>query len=221
MELKSIIGSQVIRLMAISPSQEKPTSFLSFLKKVEDQFYFLQGPRLHTDYNLKKGITFFKGEFEGFLIERLSLFTNGILCELPATTDAGDAFLDKLLTWGNLEFNAFPNYSGSNPHFYESAIEIHADINLAQSFKKYSSIETGISTALQKYGQRSAEFKPFGFRLHCDTTKLGENDLFPSAFTFEHRANHPFSSNLFYSSAPLRTDDHLSALQALERALRN
>lgn len=42
---------------------------------------------------------------------------------------------------------------------------------------------------------------------------------FVSAFTIERRVGHPFSENRYFSSAPLRTADHIRALEEIGRLL--
>jgi len=41
----------------------------------------------------------------------------------------------------------------------------------------------------------------------------------PMAFAFERRDGHPFDEALYFSSAPLKTQDHLNCLDDLEKML--
>ena len=55
-----------------------------------------------------------------------------------------------------------------------------------------------------------------GIGLHNDVPDGGMYKT--SKFIFERREGEPFSRNLYFSTAPLRTKDHLELLALLEKA---
>ena len=67
------------------------------------------------------------------------------------------------------------------------------------------------------YGLRPFKFDFGGLSLATDPTLYAGRK--PVAFTLARRVNAPYSEKFFYSSAPLKTDDHVALLQQLEKAL--
>lgn len=58
-------------------------------------------------------------------------------------------------------------------------------------------------------------FQPTALLINAD---LSQTKIPPSVFSVERLAEHPFSEQLYFSSAPLRTDEHLTVLQQFEAA---
>lgn len=220
MEIRKIIGAQAVRLIPVTETDQKPTSFARFLKGLEQKYCFLQVPNTLAEFNPQSGIAFHKGLFEDQLIERFVVYNKGLLCGTGADSDLCDGFLDDVQTWGESEFGFSPNSKKGKSDSYESHLEVHIDDNLAMAFQAYSGIGQSIWECLKSYGHSPAMFEVSGITLHTDVIQLPDAALHPIQFRLERRANNAYFANIYYAQAPLRTQDHVAVLQELEKALR-
>jgi hypothetical protein len=221
MEVRKIIGSQAVRLIPVTETDQKPIGFARFLKGLEQRYSFLQAPRVLSDFNLNTGIPYLKGLFEGQIIERVAIYGKGILCESPTDTTMCDQFLDDVQAWGEREFGFSPNSKRGRSDYYESHLEVHAEENIGNVFQRFSSVGQSIWEKLKSYEQAGAMFEVSGLKFHTDTIQLPDSLLHPIQFTFERRAEHPYFANIYYSQAPLKTEDHITVLGQLETVFKN
>ena len=188
----------------------------------------LPGNGTDAEYDATKGITFGHGKFkvrttesaegrvsEEIVIDSFQAFNDGVVVNTRAFVEDADLFLDDLIAWTTKSFGF--NILDDPPiqRTYASSIEVTFQGSLAPLFNKIGILNKRITTALTSYGKVPQSYEVSGFSLHCDTTKLLPPN--PAAFTFERRVQHSYTSNLYFSSAPLKTTDHLKVLEELEK----
>ena len=100
---------------------------------------------------------------------------------------------------------------------YYSSLEIQMDGKFGDQIAKVSSLSNLIMSKFKLYGLSTLSFPVFGFKLNSDAAT--ETVPIPSEFGFERRAGQPFSSSLYASWGPLRTQDHLEVLTAIEKMM--
>jgi len=88
------------------------------------------------------------------------------------------------------------------------------DGELGDQLVKVSFLNDLIMSKFKIYGMTTQSFPAFGFKLNTDATV--ETVPIPSEFGFERRIGQPFSSSIYASWGPLRTQDHLEVLTAIE-----
>src|SRR5208282_5464908 len=101
---------------------------------------------------------------------------------------------------------------------YSSALECVFDKSIIGHFKELSEIGRGITTLVREYSLKSCpDYQPEGFSLHFEL----DPSLIPSpiSFTVQRRIGHPYKENKYFSVAPLKTQDHKSVLERLEKLL--
>jgi hypothetical protein len=59
-------------------------------------------------------------------------------------------------------------------------------------------------------------FEPTAILINAD---LSQAKIGPAIFSVERRADIPFSENIYFSSAPLRTSEHLDVVKEFEASL--
>jgi hypothetical protein len=91
-------------------------------------------------------------------------------------------------------------------------------LDLGARFSQFQSIGNLLLEKLRGYGQQPDTFTVSSLRLHYDISTAP----IPQApeFIFERRAKLPYNLNTFFSAAPLTTDDHMVALELLEKIFR-
>jgi|SRR6516162_5146067 hypothetical protein len=213
MKLSNIIMSRAIRLGKVSGPGGGAVYGINLSKACEERYGFLQGPRVLSDYDLNKGITFLHGFFENHVIDNFQVFSSGIVAEAKLDTDECDRFLDDVLKWiterGGIEFSIGEPTS----RLYVSQLEIQSDIRLMSAFPKLAPLGRQIADILRGYGHATPDFELSGLSFGAT-----QNDT--TGFKFEGREGPGVPHGIFFSQARLRTSDHLRMLEALDSTLR-
>jgi hypothetical protein len=220
MRLMGVLTAQAIRLVethAIAEEQRRP--LWPLLKELEARYYFLQIPHKLEDFNFATGVTFLSGMFDGKVIDKFQIYERGVLCETKTSTEHCDFFIDDLLVWAAEK--ELQIYSKESPdRGYWSSVEVHMDNVIESGLNILSHIGSQISKKLRTYGLESMpDYIPSGFKLYTDTTGLAPP--VPGEFAIERRVGQPYSSSIYISWGPLRTNDHLDLLAELESVLVN
>lgn len=179
------------------------------VKHCQDRYGFIEIPRALTDFDYERGVTFLHGIFHGLVISRFQVFRTGMVAEANAETDFAANFIDDAISSLAASEIVEVDYQGQPKNFYFSELEVTSDVNLENAFKQFDNFGKKISQTISSYGQNVPDFSFGSFGL----TTQGNIPW----FKFENRINaHP---GVYYSAAPLRTQDHLSSLNELENLL--
>jgi hypothetical protein len=216
MRIQKILLGRSIRYLDFVQKDQKVVPPGRITRLIQSRYDFLQAPTTIADYNFQTGVTFLMGNFQDTLIHKLQIFERGILCETEASTDLCDGFLDDLAAWLEQEFQQPSKEIDPVARIYTSNLELHSDVNLAETMRALAPVGQAIWEYLKSYGQ-AAMFEFSGIKFHTDTTQLVA--IRPLEFIFERRADKPYRSNIYFAAAPLRTGDHAKILQDLEAVL--
>ncbi len=227
MKLVSIVLGQAVRLFRVS-NPIGGTYLPDVVTAFRERYGFLEVPTKVAEYDASKGVTFGHGKFkvrsrkspqgrvsEEIVIDSFQVFNDGLVVNTKAFVEDAELFLDDVIVWVTQTFGY--NILDDPPvqRTYISQIEVAFPGSLLPLFDKIGILNKRITTALTSYGKVPPSYEVSGFILHCDTTKV--LPPIPTGFTFERRAQHPYTSNLYFSSAPLKTSDHLKVLEELEK----
>lgn len=97
---------------------------------------------------------------------------------------------------------------------YDSQLIIEADQKILQSLYVPIKLGSQIREMVANNTGLDTEYHWAGFTLAPDQAKL--SSIKPSLFRFERWLASEFALNQFYSSAPLKTKQHISLLENLE-----
>jgi hypothetical protein len=214
MEFKSFLANQAIRYVEDNKAEYAPQSPVPFIRRFEELYGFAQVPRTLAELDFKAGVTFLRGYFKGKIIDKLQIYENGMLCEARESNALCDEFLGEIFDW--LPKIIDRPVKQKNTKAYISQMEVTTSVDMMTVFNKLSDVGRLIAVLLESYGQESDAYIASGFKMHYDT--LGKPFPRGLEFVFERRANEPFDKNVYFTSAPLRTDDHLKVLAAIETA---
>jgi hypothetical protein len=221
MDLLKVHAANSLRFLAVVDEAKPARPLLPLIKALEDRYLFLQVPRTIADYNFENGVTFLSGVFRGqSVIDKFQVYARGIVCETKEETDLSDQFLDDLLDWAEADLKLEVPDRASMPRAYFSQIEIRSSTKFGAALKMFSGVGRSISNIVQSYrSSLVSSFELSSIKLNVDATAI--KGPTPFEFIFERRINTPYSENVYFSAAPLRTKDHLQILQELENELEN
>lgn len=230
MELIAIVLGQAVRLFKAS-DPIGGTYLPDLVTGFKERYGFLETPISLQEYDATKGITFQHGKFQvpprnlpdgraynEIVIESFQIFNDGLVVGTKAFAEDADLFLDDVIQWAKSKYRASIFEHTPMKCAYNSNLEVSCSKPLTTLIDKISRLNKQVTTAITSYGSTTPpSFQISGFTLHCDLTSIEPPR--PSAFTFERRAGEPYSSNLYFSTAPLKTEDHLKLLEELEKVL--
>jgi len=214
---QTLVAKSVRLVVAVAPAESRDET----VKKLHERYHFQRVPRTFeelfpTDPNV--GIVFEHGRMDrenrpSILIDMLQLRPNMILAQTHTSTDDADEFLDDYIRNANREYSDRIRVYGAP--FYSSEVEFVWDKSLDHFAPRFASAAQAIDALLTSYGSHSAPFRVVSVQVNYDLTRATIAN--PTLFSIERRAGAPDSENIFYSQAPLKTTDHLAALQAIDR----
>ncbi len=212
MKVKNILLARAIRLLRFTG---RPLYMHDVMKPIVEQYKFLKVPQTLEEFDDTKGITFSHGKFNSrgrdVVIDSFQIFNNGLVADTREDTEDADKFLDDVIEWGVKTLDRIlPEQS------VETLYLSNLEISLTTPLSTYMPIEqqlTGeISRYLKEYGVKHEPFELVSFALNFDRIKL------PSVltnFTIVRREGESFDSGLYFSTAPLKTKDHIALLEKL------
>jgi hypothetical protein len=213
MKVEKVLFGQAIRFIEDVRVDEKDFSLFEASRAIQARYGFLEAPTKLADYNFETGITYLVGRLDGQIIKRFQIYRLGLLCEVEASTDVCDAFLDDIIGWLERDFGQLAREKPLT-RGYQSNLETYSEINLGAAFAEFDAVGRTLHETLKLYSPESPQFEVSSIRMQ--TAPL---TMVPSAFIFERRADKLFSDNLYFSSAPLTTSDHVKILDQLESIL--
>ncbi len=216
MKISEYLASNIVRLTVENPSGSFDVRDLT--NGLRDRYKFLQVPTKIEEFDFNRGLEFLGGIFkEGKVISRLRIHNNGIYCEAMQPTEVIQEFIDDVLEWVRKDSGMTVEYRAPPNVFALSSLEVESDVSLVSAHGGVSVIGEKITALLESYGHEATKFEPTCLVFHCDEPRVQGTRL--TRFTFERREGQPFDKKLFFSTAPLKTTDHLELLNELEGLL--
>lgn len=222
MKLETILLGRAIRLVRFI-GRSGSIYLHDANKALIERYGFIKVPTTLEEYDQGKGITFRHGKFlvdtaEGsrdVVIDSFQIYNNGLIADTQSDTANADQFLDDVITWSTKTWGAMIHDSQPVEKIFLSNLEV----SLAKPLTSYlpSSVLLGgeISQYLTEYGLQHEPYEATGFTLHFDKT-LSPNSVL-SNFTLARRDGVAFKVGTYFSSAPLKTADHIALLEKLEK----
>jgi hypothetical protein len=214
MELRQVILAQVAKFVQVV-TPKGGTYWPDIVRAAQARYGFIKVPDRIDEFDQVKGVSFYHGKFiskEGpILLTQFQYFSNGMLVQTVANSKQADEFLEDVLSWIGEELKFTIQGIGSFPTRYASELEILLDADIGAQQSMALKIAARINQALIGYGE-SVKIRPTGFVLSFDPKELAV-----SGFTLDRRAGASFSEKIYWSRAPLRTDDHLEVLRLVEQ----
>ena len=225
----NLVATIVGRTILLTPAHEiAPIGGVylpSLFDAVRSRYSFQTVPNVATaqEQGLKEGYKFSIGKIRkggrDFPIQDFVVFADGIVCTADST-EISEFFLEDLITFLVVEFDFRPITPKSRRLFY-SQVSVNFEKPLSNLVTHFESLFRAIGEVQRTtYGIQT----PDGVQLHSisldfDKTQVPSAFSSLSPFTIERRLNKPYSENVFFSAAPLRTQDHIKTLEKIEKAL--
>lgn len=210
MELISFDTTRIIYLTQVHRIAGQP--FLpEVAAKLIQRYSFAKYPTMD---DLQKDVFgFHLGKFRDVQINELGIYNDGIIVAARCNTKLLDNFIEDLFEWAKEEVGLVTIPQIKSEKHFESALIVQSTVDLAAAVSPNKMQADLISSTLEK--QTGIPFYSSGTLFDCDPIEAKMRRK-PARFSIERRLGLPFSGNIFYCQAALKSDDHLDLLRALE-----
>jgi hypothetical protein len=217
MDIAAIILARVLAFVEIQDLNPYGRAFYpEIASALVNRFNFQVFPQKPEDFNEQAGITFTDGKIPEGTIDRLQIFSHGVVVDTRISTDVSVKLLHETLLWAKDSLHLRYEERMIKRVAYVSQLTFQSDLKLDKLNPILEKASSYIDSRLAAGLKQTLKYETTGFVLNLDqsTTKLT-----PSSFTLERRIDIPFQDNKYFSTAPLQTQDHVLLLQELEKAL--
>jgi hypothetical protein len=217
MQITAIMMARALAFVEVQELNPKGKAYYPDIAAALVRRFNFQGyPTKPEDFDEAKGIHFTDGKFSDGTLDRVQIFTHGIVVDTRISTDVSAALLHDTLLWARSELGLHYEEGMVKRRAFVSQLTFESALKLAKLNPVLGKVGGQISSSLSTSMGQPINYEPTGIILNLDqsSTKLA-----PGFFTLERRAEVPFSDNKYFSTAPLSTQDHISTLQEIEKAL--
>lgn len=217
MKLREVLVGQVIMFIRL----QEPIGGIyvpEFVKAVQEQYKFVTVPKTMAEFDRAKGVKFEHGYFllgeRKIVLDRVDIFNNGISVSTRTHTEDVDQFLDSVIEWGTKVIGMREDMSSPREKLFLSNLEVELRNPLSVRSKLSDTVSKALGKHLPDYGLKTRQYENIGMAMHFEV--LGLSAPIPTNFKLERREGQEFEKNIFFSSAPLKTKDHLALLEQIE-----
>jgi len=211
MKLVSVEASRIVSLVHLRASRGQPFAPDVLLGAVA-RYRFQIAPQSAAEL-AAESVTLKMGVFEGVQINELAVYNDGLIVNVRANAKLAEDFLDDVYGWAASEFGLAKIEQPGEMRHFESSVVVEMATQVADKFNFLNGLYEDLTGFQEAYGVGNLPYRFGGFQAETEGAAIGGK----RTFTFQRRLNTPFAANYWFSSAPLRTDDHLSVLEELER----
>lgn len=214
MELSAVVLARTIGL--IETALLNPRGAVArgkFVSLLQDRFAFEAIPSSVEEFQGENGAVFKAGYFQGRSIDELAIYKDGFKIDVRSSTEDGQGILLDTLEF--LRREAGITYTGGMiPRWaFLSQIVVKTDLDFNRINPAIRRLQERVSEVVNR---RTGE--KFSYRINAFTVDFPKLTAeAPIAhFSFERRAKTPDSENLYFSQAPMQTEQHIEILQEFE-----
>jgi len=214
MDLKAIMLARVVTLFELQTLD--PTgraSVTETLKQIAGRYSFTRTPQTFAELDFQKGVELVDGKLDQIRIDRFTAYSNGMSVDTRSSTEDSEKVLKDFLEFMRTNYGAAVQIVRQ---FFVSQIVFRSDLQLSSLNPMLKPLAEHLSATVSADMKHSFAFEPSGLIIGAD---VSQTKLSPGLFTLERRSEIPFSENMYFSSAPLRTAEHFKVLETLETSL--
>ena len=223
-----LINTEMGRVVRLIPMEEiRPLNGIhppTALRMVAERYGFNNVPELHRTWEeaQKDGLKFQLGQLvhgnRTINIGDFTLYNDGIVAT-SASTDDAERFLNDLLNWAKEVFGFRDIDPAGARTLYLSNIIIELESSPDVLLKNFTVLSESLVKLLRATYRLDIPVQLSGLELNFDRTITIPAWQTLTPFTLDRRIHQPYSKNIFFSGAPLRTKDHLAFLEIIESTL--
>jgi len=150
------------------------------------------------------------------VIQSLKLYSRAAIAETVGATEDSERVIDDVFDCLATTIGYDVSEPGTN-RIYGSQLEIGLEVSLEGYFYMLHKIGAVVAEAMGRYGITLPPLQLYSLGMNIDPTMAP----LICDFRIERRVGVPYEAGVYFSQAPLRTSDHVSALEEFERTMRD
>jgi hypothetical protein len=219
MNLVSVVSARAIWLFDLFRLNPKGLSNKVMISGVTQRYAFSKAPSSMLDVE-DNALVFDQGEFITEDGNRIYVGIKAYSDGLVGITSSSTRYTTEFMTDLSLYLVSI-GFSFPPPELikkgFASVLLVESDIELVRINPALERVLEFVHTRLVSLDDKPRTYQVSGIGAWTDDAK---KPFAPMAFRFERKMGVPFKENLYYSEAPLQTDEHLELLDMLEQMLR-
>ena len=217
MQLSAVVLARAIGF--IESFDLNPTGqvyYPDLVKGVVERYGFLKFPSEFKDFDEQAGVEFLEGRLDKEVIEKLVIYSDGILLDTRSTTKASRALIEEALVWAKSKFGLKYEPGAVKRFAYLSQLTFYSDISLNMLNPALHQLANRVSAAVSEIHGESVEYQASSVLIQHDPLNR-KNGI--AGLTIVPRVGTPFAQHKYFSEAPLPTDLHIELLREFEASL--
>lgn len=207
--------ARTIWLFELALMNPKGMSLKSVLEEIKKRYQFAKAPANELDYD-ERSLAFKAGSFTGArgipIVVGLSIYNDGLVADTVSSTDETTEFLLDLTKWLNGTFGL--TVPKERDVKFLSQIDFQSEVSLTNLNRRLAAYTDNLQACAKDKEQRY-EVGSIQFWTE-DVSKPGS----AAPVKIERKVLAPFSTNHYFSQAPLPTKVHMQFLDEFEAMLR-
>jgi hypothetical protein len=184
------------------------------VRGIVEKFGFMKFPQKLEEFDDMKGVDFIGGKWGNVVVEKFTLYRNGLLLDTRVSTKESQRVLLEGLGWATATFGFKFDPKMISRWGFLSNLTFHSDCPfLLKGNFAVERLNERVYNAVSKPSGDETPWEPIVLTLHSE--QLPRKPV-TAAFTIQRRAETLFSENKYYSEAPLPTETHLAILESFE-----
>jgi hypothetical protein len=190
---------------------------MDLIQKLVERYGFLIFPKTLQDFRSANGAVFEAGKMGEIIIEKLTLYAQGIVIDTRSSTDDCELILTDAARWFSDITGVHFSQERITRKFYFSQLSFATDLKFEFLNPRLRNVSSLLSQIVSKYASRQVEYETVAISFQVDHTK--DTVLFWQPMRIERLEGSSFDENRYFSAAPVPTNDHILLLREFEEAL--
>jgi hypothetical protein len=215
-----LVANDMGQIVYLVPIEElRPLSGVSnatLINEITAKYRFDVFPANLAEIEKASGYKFASGQVSTLAgeiqVAKLELFQDGVLIQ-TRDTESCELVLNDFLEWSKEKFRLRAATSRPTIRYFSSVV-VEFDRSIEKFFSQFELLRAAYSKAFRDSTGRAIEVTDIRYAMSADPSVLPPN--INTTFLLERRNGSPFTSNRYFSSAPLKNKDLLAILTMLD-----
>lgn len=206
-------------IAAISTEELNPRGLVIYPSLIEglvEKYNFDTFPSGDDELDETAGIEFENGNWNGTLINKVTIFGNGIVIDTRSSTRDSEVIFNEAMQWASESLGLTYRPSMVTSKLYVSELIVRTKAILNNLNPALQSFSENLSKSINSHTGLNAKYGLTGLIFYFDTSTTKAT---PPPFRIEPLSEVAYSENKYYSMAPIPTEEHLEFLEELENIL--
>jgi hypothetical protein len=208
-------------IAAITTEELNPRGLVIYPSLIEGliaKYDFDTYPDDDAELDETKGIVFENGNWNGILIDIVTIFGDGIVIDTRSSTKDSEAIFNEAMEWASKSVGITYSPDMVSRKIYVSELVLRSEVGFNSLNPALESFSEKLSNTIGLYAGQVSNYTLNGVTFSYDSSHLNTS---VAPFRIDRLEKAAYSENKYYAVAPLPTEEHLKLLEEFEAILSN